>query len=171
MLAVKSECEWRSTNVCCRNFIRLRNLTDLNARVHRGAYRTLPSRRTYIPKADGRQRPLAVAALEDKIVQRATTAVLSSIYEEEFLGFSYGFRPKRGQHDCLDVARGRDHRKARELYSRCGRSRSVRVGWSVSSGDRDFNIDPPTPSYAIMRRATALPRREPRARQGIAWRA
>ena len=80
-----------------------RNLIDLHARVHRGAYRALPSRRTYIPKADGRQRPLAVAALEDKIVQRATVAVLNSIYEEEFLGFSYGFRPKRGQHDALDA--------------------------------------------------------------------
>jgi len=80
-----------------------RNLTDLHARVHRGAYRALPSRRTYIPKADGRQRPLAVAALEDKIVQRATVAVLNSIYEDKFLGFSYGFRPKRGQHDALDA--------------------------------------------------------------------
>ena len=80
-----------------------RNLTDLHARVHRGAYRASPSRRTYIPKADGRQRPLAVAALEDKIVQRATVAVLNCIYEEEFLGFSYGFRPKRGQHDALDA--------------------------------------------------------------------
>jgi retron-type reverse transcriptase len=80
-----------------------RNLTDLHARVHRGAYRALLSRRTYIPKADGRQRPLAVAALEDKIVQRATVAVLNSIYEEEFLEFSYGFRPKRGQHDALDA--------------------------------------------------------------------
>ena len=80
-----------------------RNLTDLHARVHRGAYRALPSRRVYIPKADGRQRPLAVAALEDKIVQRATVAVLNSVYEEEFLGFSYGFRPKRGQHDALDA--------------------------------------------------------------------
>jgi RNA-directed DNA polymerase len=80
-----------------------RNLTDLHSRVHRGAYRALPSRRTYIPKADGRQRPLAVAALEDKIVQRATVAVLNCIYEEDFLGFSYGFRPKRGQHDALDA--------------------------------------------------------------------
>jgi group II intron reverse transcriptase/maturase len=79
------------------------NLTDLHSRVHRGAYRALPSRRTYIPKADGRQRPLAVAALEDKIVQRATVAVLNCIYEEEFLGFSYGFRPGRGQHDALDA--------------------------------------------------------------------
>jgi len=80
-----------------------RNLTDLHERVHRGAYRALPSRRTYIPKTDGRQRPLAIAALEDKIVQRATVAVLNAIYEEDFLGFSYGFRPKRGQHDALDA--------------------------------------------------------------------
>ena len=80
-----------------------RNLTDLHARVHRGAYRAQPSRRTYIPKADGKQRPLAVAALEDKIVQRATVSVLNCIYEEDFLGFSYGFRPGRGQHDALDA--------------------------------------------------------------------
>jgi RNA-directed DNA polymerase len=79
------------------------NLTDLHARVHRGAYRALPSRRTYIPKADGRQRPLAVTALEDKIVQRATVEILNMIYEEDFLGFSYGFRPGRGQHDALDA--------------------------------------------------------------------
>jgi retron-type reverse transcriptase len=80
-----------------------RNLEDLHARAHRGAYRALPSRRRYIPKPDGRQRPLAVAALEDKIVQRATIAVLNAIYEEDFLGFSYGFRPKRSQHDALDA--------------------------------------------------------------------
>jgi len=80
-----------------------RNLTDLHSRVQRGAYRALPSRRTYIPKADGKQRPLAVAALEDKIVQKATVAVLNCVYEEEFLGFSYGFRPKRGPHDALDA--------------------------------------------------------------------
>src|ERR1700720_3719703 len=79
-----------------------RNLEDLHARIHRGAYRALPSRRTYIPKPDGRQRPLAIAALEDKIVQRATVAVLNAIYEEDFLGFSYGFRPGRGTHDALD---------------------------------------------------------------------
>ena len=78
-------------------------IEDLHARVHRGAYRALPSRRRYIPKADGSQRPLAVAALEDKIVQRATAAVLNAIYEEEFLGFSYGFRPRRSQHDALDA--------------------------------------------------------------------
>jgi RNA-directed DNA polymerase len=80
-----------------------RNLTDLHARVQRGAYRAQPSRRTYIPKADGHQRPLAVAALEDKIVQRGVAAVLNCIYEEDFLGFSYGFRPNRGQHDALDA--------------------------------------------------------------------
>src|SRR5665811_373954 len=79
------------------------NLEDLHARVHRGAYRELPSRRQYIPKPDGRQRPIAVAALEDKIVQRATVAVLNAIYEEDFLGFSYGFRPRRGPHDALDA--------------------------------------------------------------------
>ena len=78
-------------------------LCDLHQRVQRGAYRALPSRRRYIPKPDGRQRPLAVAALEDKIVQRATVAVLNAIYEEDFLGFSYGFRPKRSAHDALDA--------------------------------------------------------------------
>jgi RNA-directed DNA polymerase len=80
-----------------------RNLQDLHARVHRGAYRAQPSRRTYIPKADGRQRPLGIAAVEDKILQRAVVAVLNGVYEEEFLGFSYGFRPKRSQHDALDA--------------------------------------------------------------------
>jgi retron-type reverse transcriptase len=68
-------------------------LEDLHGRVHRGAYRPQPSRRTYIPKADGKQRPLAIAALEDKIVQGAVVMVLNAIYEEDFLGFSYGFRP------------------------------------------------------------------------------
>ena len=78
-------------------------LTDLHARVHRGAYRALPSRRVYIAKSDGRQRPLAVAAIEDKIVQRAAATVLNAIYEEDFLGFSYGFRPGRGAHDAMDA--------------------------------------------------------------------
>jgi retron-type reverse transcriptase len=80
-----------------------RKIENLHARVHRGAYRALPSRRRYIPKANGQQRPLAIAALEDKIVQRAVCAVLNAIYEEDFLGFSYGFRPKRSQHDALDA--------------------------------------------------------------------
>jgi RNA-directed DNA polymerase len=80
-----------------------RRIEELHARVKSGAYRALPSRRSYIPKEDGSKRPLAVMALEDKIVQRATAAVLSAIYEEDFLGFSYGFRPKRSQHDALDA--------------------------------------------------------------------
>jgi group II intron reverse transcriptase/maturase len=79
------------------------SLVDLHARVHRGAYRALPSRRHYIAKPDGRQRPLGIAALEDKIVQRALAEVLNAIYEEDFVGFSYGFRPGRGQHDALDA--------------------------------------------------------------------
>jgi RNA-directed DNA polymerase len=79
-----------------------RRIEELYARVKNGAYRALPSRRSYIPKEDGSKRPLAVTALEDKIVQRAT-AVLSAIHEEDFLGFSYGFRPKRSQHDALDA--------------------------------------------------------------------
>jgi len=79
------------------------NLVDLHARIHRGAYRALPSRRKYIAKPDGRQRPLGIAALEDKIAQRALVEVLNAIYEEDFLGFSYGFRPGRSQHDVLDA--------------------------------------------------------------------
>ena len=78
-------------------------LVDLHDRVHRGTYRAQPSKRTYIPKADGRQRPLGIAALEDKIVQQAVVTVLNQIYEEDFLGFSYGFRPGRKQHDALDA--------------------------------------------------------------------
>ena len=78
-------------------------LTDLHGRIHRGAYRAQPSRRVYIPKPDGRERPLGIAALEDKIVQRALVEVLNAIWEQDFLGFSYGFRPGRGQHDALDA--------------------------------------------------------------------
>src|SRR5215218_5935146 len=101
-----------------------RNLEDLHARVHRGAYRALPSRRVYIPKPDGRQRPIAVAALEDKIVQRAAAAVLNAIYEEDFLGFSYGFRPRRGPHDALDaLVVGIDRKK---------------VNWVLDADIRDF---------------------------------
>jgi len=78
-------------------------LNDLHSRVLRGAYRASPSRRVYIPKADGRQRPLGVAALEDKIVQQAVVTILNAIYEEDFLGFSYGFRPGHSQHQALDA--------------------------------------------------------------------
>ena len=79
------------------------NLRDLSERLKRGAYRAKPVRRTYIPKADGRQRPLGVPVLEDKLVQRATVEVLNAIYETDFLGFSYGFRPGRSQHKALDA--------------------------------------------------------------------
>jgi RNA-directed DNA polymerase len=100
------------------------NIIDLHDRVHRGAYRALPSRRVYIPKPDGRQRPIAVAALEDKIVQRAVAALLNAIYEEDFLGFSYGFRPGRGAHDAMDaLCVGIDSRK---------------VNWIVDADIRSF---------------------------------
>jgi Retron-type reverse transcriptase len=79
------------------------NLQDLSGRLKRGAYRAKPVRRVFLPKADGRQRPLGVTALEDKLVQRATVEVLNAIYETDFLGFSYGFRPGRSQHDALDA--------------------------------------------------------------------
>jgi RNA-directed DNA polymerase len=79
------------------------NLTDLHARVHGGAYRARPSRRVFIPKPDGRLRPLGIAALEDKILQRAVVEVLNAIYETDFLGFSYGFRPGRSPHHVLDA--------------------------------------------------------------------
>ena len=92
-------------------------LADLHSRVHRGAYRALPSRRVYIEKADGRKRPLGIAALEDKIVQHAVVTILNQIYEEDFLGFSYGFRPGtvrfqvgRYQLHCRNNARGAFHR-------------------------------------------------------------
>src|SRR5712692_5071371 len=78
-------------------------LVELHRRMHRGAYRAQPSKRAYIPKADGRQSPLGITALEDKIVQRAVVTVLNQIYEEDFLGFSYGFRPGRSQHNALDA--------------------------------------------------------------------
>jgi group II intron reverse transcriptase/maturase len=78
-------------------------LVDLHSRVHRGAYRAQPSKRVFIPKPDGRQRPLGVAALEDKIVQQAVVTILNQIYEEDFRGFSYGFRPGRSQHQALDA--------------------------------------------------------------------
>ena len=78
-------------------------LIDLHSRIHRGTYRAKPSRRVYIPKSDGRQRPIGVAALEDKIVQQAVVTILNQIYEVDFKGFSYGFRPGRSPHQALDA--------------------------------------------------------------------
>ena len=99
-------------------------LTDLHGRVHRGAYRAQPSRRVYIPKADGRQRPLGVAALEDKIIQQAVVTVLNQIYEADFKGFSYGFRSGRGPHQALDALTVGIQRK--------------RVNWVVDADIRGF---------------------------------
>jgi RNA-directed DNA polymerase len=99
-------------------------LRDLHSRVHRGAYRPQPSRRTFIPKADGKQRPLAIAALEDKIVQGATVMVLNAIYEGDFCGFSYGFRPGRGPHDALDAL--------------CVAIDQRKVNWIVDADIQDF---------------------------------
>jgi len=79
------------------------NLQDLSERLKRGAYRAKPVRRVYIPKADGRKRPIGVAILEDKIVQRAVAEVMGAIYEQDFLGFSYGFRSGRSAHQALDA--------------------------------------------------------------------
>jgi group II intron reverse transcriptase/maturase len=100
------------------------NLRDLNGRVQRGAYRVKPTRRVYIPKPDGRQRPLGVTALEDKIVQGAVARALNAIYEVDFLGFSYGFRPGRRQHDALDALAVGIQRK--------------KVNWVLDADIRDF---------------------------------
>jgi RNA-directed DNA polymerase len=100
------------------------NLLDLLDRLHAGRYRARPSRRAYIPKADGRQRPLGIATLEDKIVQRAVVEVLNAIYEADFLGFSYGFRPGRNPHHALDALTVGIDRK--------------RVSWVLDADIRDF---------------------------------
>jgi retron-type reverse transcriptase len=101
-----------------------RHIEDLHDRVQGRAYRALPSRRVYIPKPDGRQRPLAVAALEDKVVQRAVVTLLNAIYEEDFLGISYGFRPGRGTHDALDAL--------------CVGIHSRKVNWILDADIRSF---------------------------------
>jgi group II intron reverse transcriptase/maturase len=100
------------------------NLQDLSERLKRGGYRARPVRRVYIPKADGRQRPLGVPTLEDKIVQRAAVEVLNAIYERDFLGFSYGFRPERSQHDALDALATAIHRE--------------KVNWVLDADIRSF---------------------------------
>jgi len=99
-------------------------LQDLHQRLHRGAYRAKPTRRAYIAKADGRQRPLGIAALEDKIVQRAVVEVLNAIYEADFLGFSYGFRPGRSPHQALDALAAGIQRK--------------KVSWVLDADIRDL---------------------------------
>src|ERR1017187_6933645 len=99
-------------------------LADLHSRIHRGAYRAQASRRVYIPKADGRQRPLGIAALEDKIVQQAVVTILNEIYEVDFQGFSYGFRPGRSPHQALDALSVGLHRK--------------RVNWVLDADIRGF---------------------------------
>ena len=99
-------------------------LADLHNRIHRGAYRAQPSRRVYIPKADGRQRPLGIAALEDKVVQQAVVTILNEIYEVDFRGFSYGFRPGRSPHQALDALSVGLHRK--------------RVNWVLDADIRGF---------------------------------
>ena len=99
-------------------------IVDLHRRIHRGAYRAQPSRRVYIPKADGKQRPLGVAALEDKIVQQAVVTILNQIYEEDFKGFSYGFRPGRSPHQALDAL--------------CVAIQKRRVNWVLDADIRGF---------------------------------
>ena len=86
-------------------------LTDLHERIHKGSYRARPAKRSYIPKADGSKRPLSIWCMEDKIVQQAVVTVLEAIYEQDFVGFSYGFRPGRGQHDALDALHAGIYRK------------------------------------------------------------
>ena len=100
------------------------NLEDLHGRVHRGSYRAKPSRRVFIPKPDGRQRPLGVASLEDKILQRAVVEVMGAIYEQDFVDFSYGFRPGRKPHDALDALAFGINRK--------------RVNWVLDADFRDY---------------------------------
>jgi RNA-directed DNA polymerase len=112
-------------------------LKALHDRIHKGSYRARPAKRTYIPKADGSQRPLSVWSLEDKIVQQAVVTVLEAIYEEDFVGFSYGFRPGLGQHDALDALHAGILRR--------------RVNWVLDADIRGFLDDASyyTPACAV----------------------
>ena len=129
------------------------NLQDLHRRVHAGRYRARPSRRVYIPKADGRLRPLGIAALEDKILQRAVVEVLNAIYEADFLGFSYGFRPGRSPHDALDaLAVGIERKKVNWVLDADIRdffTPSITAGWRSSSSTGSRTKGPaPDPQVA-----------------------
>jgi RNA-directed DNA polymerase len=118
-------------------------LADLHGRVHRGAYRAHASRRVYIPKADGRRRPLGIAALEDKIVQQAVVIILNEIYEVDFQGFSYGFRPGRSPHQALDALSVGLHRK--------------RVNWVLDADIRGF-LDPVSYCPLVIEKVVAADR-------------
>src|SRR4029077_3734963 len=124
-------------------------LKELHDKVHRGSYRARPARRTYIPKADGSKRPLSILCLEDKIVQQAVATVLEAIYEEDFLGLSYGFRPGRGQHDALDPLHAGILRKQvnwvldadiRGLFDTASYCPMVHEVWSKSSDCRVITL-------------------------------
>jgi RNA-directed DNA polymerase len=109
------------------------NLQDLSGRLERGAYRAKPVLRVYIPKGDGRQRPIGIPALEDKIVQRAAVEVLNAVYEADFLGFSYGFRPGRSQHNALDAVMVGIRKK--------------KVNWVLDADIRGFSMPSPTSGW------------------------
>jgi len=152
------------------------NLRGLHARVHGGSYRAKPSLRAYIPKPDGRQRPLGIAALQDKILQRAVVEVLNAVYEPDFVGFSYGFRPGRSPHDALDalatgVTRKRvnwvldaDFRKAPDNRHEEGNERVLHRRSSESRWPRPCVGDPRGRSEALDRGARR-PAIEPRNKQ------
>ena len=152
------------------------NLRDLHARVHRGGYRAKPSRRVFIAKPDGRQRPLGVAALEDKILQRALVEVLNAIYESDFVGLSYGFRPGRSPHDALDALAAAiktrhvnwvldaDFRKAPDNRHEEGNVRVLHRRFSESRWPRPCVGDPRGRSEALDRGARR-PAIEPRNKQ------
>src|SRR5260370_51157 len=126
LLQPPEECGGGVDGVTCREYEKIlpQRVAELHRAVHAGAYRATPSRRVYIPKADGRQRPLGIATLEDKIVQRGVVEVLNAVYEVDFLGFSYGFRPGRSPHDALDALTTGITRK--------------KVNWVLDADIRDF---------------------------------
>src|SRR5260370_5838109 len=148
-------------------------LSDLHGRIHRGAYRARPSRRTWISKSDGRQRPLGIAALEDKVVQSAVGTVLSQIWEEDFLGFSYGFRPGRGQQDALDALSVGIVRKKvnwildldiRSFFDKLQHDWLVRFGEHRMGDKRDVRLIPKWLKAGVVEDVGCLPEQEGSAR-------